>query len=55
MKQLAKEFIDYRKLKDLNNETHVEGSIITATEFHPRATVGLVAGINGTASLFQVK
>ncbi len=41
-------------MKDLNAETHCEGSVIRAAEFHPTSAVALVAGINGTASLFQV-
>jgi U3 small nucleolar RNA-associated protein 18 len=32
----------------------VEGSIIKAVQFHPSATVALVAGLSGVASLFQV-
>ena len=51
---LSKGFLEYRKLKDMNSATHNEGSVIRCTEFHPSATVGLVAGLNGTASLFQV-
>jgi len=46
--------IEYRKLKDMNNETHKEGAVIRSTEFHPKSTVGLVAGLAGTASLFQI-
>jgi len=44
----------YRKLKDLNDESHAEGAVIRAAEFHPKAAVALVAGVNGAASLFQV-
>ena len=51
---LVKGHLEYRKLKDLNATTHAEGTVIRATEFHPSATVALVAGLNGTASLFQV-
>ena len=51
---LAKGFLEYRKLKDMNEETHNEGTVIRAAEFHPSASVGLVAGLNGTASLFQI-
>jgi U3 small nucleolar RNA-associated protein 18 len=32
----------------------MEGSIIKAVQFHPTATVALVAGLSGVASLFQV-
>ncbi len=41
-------------MRDLNDETHAEGTVIRAAEFHPSAAVALVAGLNGTASLFQV-
>jgi len=44
----------YRKLKDLNSGTHKEGAVIRGAEFHPTSTVGLVAGNNGTVTLFQV-
>ena len=43
-----------RKLKDVNYSTHKEGAVIRSTEFHPTSTVGMVAGNNGTVSLFQV-
>lgn len=51
---LKKGFLEYRKLKDINYETHCEGTVIRCAEFHPSASVGLVAGLNGTASLFQI-
>jgi len=51
---LSKGAIQIRKLKDLNYTSHKEGSIIGGLEFHPTSTVGLVAGNNGTTSLFQV-
>ena len=51
---LAKGFLEYRKLKDMNEQTHTEGAIVRAAEFHPSASVGLVAGLAGVASLFQV-
>ena len=38
----------------MNNETHNEGAVIRSTEFHPQSTVGVAAGLSGTASLFQV-
>ena len=47
--------LEYRKLNDLNHETHCEGTVIKSSEFHPFSTVAMVAGINGTVSLFQVK
>jgi U3 small nucleolar RNA-associated protein 18 len=51
---LASGRLEYRKLQDLNYTTHSEGAVIRAAEFHPSATVALVAGLNGTASLFRV-
>ena len=51
---LDKEFLEFRKLKDVNIASHNEGAIIRCAEFHPNAAIGLVAGNNGTASLFQV-
>ena len=51
---LAKGHLEYRKLKDLNETSHAEGTVIRAAEFHPHAAVGLVAGLNGTATLFKV-
>ena len=38
----------------MNYATHNEGSVIKCAEFHPKNAIGLVAGINGTASLFQI-
>ncbi|XP_059079896.1 U3 small nucleolar RNA-associated protein 18 homolog [Tigriopus californicus] len=51
---IAKGRLESRKLKDLNMTDYSQGSVITATEFHPKCTVSLVAGQNGTATLFQV-
>lgn len=51
---LEKGFLEFRKLKDMNEESHGEGTVIKAAEFHPSAPVGLVAGVNGRASLFQI-
>jgi len=51
---LSQGILEFRKLKDLNYTTHKEGAVIRSTEFHPTSTVGLVAGNNGTVSLFQV-
>ena len=41
-------------LPDMNYTTHNEGSVIRCAEFHPTNAIGLVAGINGTASLFEI-
>lgn len=52
--ELTRDRLSYRKVTDLNDESRSEGSVIRAAEFHPAAAVALVAGTNGTASLFQV-
>ncbi len=46
--------LEFRKLKDLNQSSYNEGAVIRCAEFHPSATVSLVAGLSGTASLFRV-
>jgi len=43
-----------KRVCDLNHDTYIEGSIIKAVQFHPTATVALVAGLSGVVSLFQV-
>ena len=45
---------EYRKLKDLNVTDYGQGTVIKAVAFHPTATLNLVAGLNGTATLFHV-
>ena len=56
IKKFSTEF--HRKICGLQKrnfqESRSEGAVIRATEFHPSSTVGLVAGLNGTASLFHV-
>ena len=44
----------YLLFPDMNYTTHNEGSVIRCAEFHPTNAIGLVAGINGTASLFEI-
>lgn len=51
---LKKGRIEVRKCQDINYTTHNEGSVIKCAEFHPKNAIGLVAGLNGTASLFQI-
>ncbi|XP_046996127.1 U3 small nucleolar RNA-associated protein 18 homolog isoform X1 [Schistocerca americana] len=46
--------IELKRLKDLNRDTYSEGPVIKSVQFHPSATVALVAGLSGVASLFQV-
>jgi len=54
LENLKRGTLQFRKLKDLNYTTHREGAVIKSAEFHPTSTVGMVAGNNGTVSLFQV-
>jgi len=51
---LAQEYLQFRKLKDMNYSSHKEGAVITSTEFHPLSTVGLTAGNNGNVTLSQL-
>lgn len=46
--------LESKHLRDLNVDSNVEGPIITAAEFHPTSTVGLVAGLGGAVSIVQV-
>jgi len=52
-KLLEKGTVQLQRLKDINRETRTEG-IIRSVLFHPTSTVALVAGLSGTASIFQV-
>nr|CAD7438930.1 unnamed protein product [Timema bartmani] len=51
---LHKGVVELKRLRDLNMETYTEGPQIKSVQFHPGSTVGLVAGVSGVASLFQV-
>jgi U3 small nucleolar RNA-associated protein 18 len=51
---LRKRTIEVKRVRDLNHDTYTEGAVIKAVQFHPTATVALVAGLSGVASLFQV-
>lgn len=51
---LRKGTIEVKRVCDLNHDTYTEGAIIKAVQFNPTATVALVAGLSGVASLFQV-
>lgn len=46
--------IHFKKVHSLNNETYVEGPLISDVRFHPTSSVAAVAGISGIASIFQV-
>eukprot|EP00088_Acartia_fossae_P013005 TRINITY_DN16736_c0_g1_i2.p1 TRINITY_DN16736_c0_g1~~TRINITY_DN16736_c0_g1_i2.p1 ORF type:complete len:612 (-),score=195.92 TRINITY_DN16736_c0_g1_i2:70-1710(-) len=52
--RLKKGKLAYRRIADMNNESRNEGSVIRCTEFHPHSTVGLVAGLSGTATIVQI-
>ncbi|XP_076234925.1 U3 small nucleolar RNA-associated protein 18 homolog wicked [Calliopsis andreniformis] len=54
VKNLPKNIIDIKALTPINKQTHIEGPVISSVEFHPSATVALVAGTSGILSLFQV-
>jgi U3 small nucleolar RNA-associated protein 18 len=45
--------INFKRMKNINRTTHKEGRI-TALEFHPKSTVGIVAGFRGVVSLFAI-
>lgn len=45
--------IHIKKLNDLNVESFKEGPL-SVIKFHPSSTVGMVAGLSGVVSLFQV-
>lgn len=51
---LPRNIINVKRLASLNSETRNEGPILKCVEFHPTSTVALVAGLSGTASIFQV-
>ncbi|XP_066991740.2 U3 small nucleolar RNA-associated protein 18 homolog [Anabrus simplex] len=51
---LNKGILEIKRVNDLNRETYTEGPVIKTVQFHPNATVSLVAGLSGVASLFQV-
>lgn len=52
-KDLPKGELSFKRLKDVNNATNKEGRI-TALEFHPQSTVGIVAGAKGLVSMFAI-
>lgn len=51
---LREEVLDYKKLTKINASTRNEGATISCIEFHPSASVALVAGTSGTVSLFSI-
>lgn len=50
---LPKETINVKKLRDVNRQTGNEGEI-TSVIFHPKSTVGIVAGMKGIVSMFSI-
>lgn len=52
---LPKDILAFDRVDDLNKETRIEGPFINAVEFHPTATVALIAGSSGIASIVQVR
>lgn len=52
-KSLPKGELSFKRLKNINKATMKEGRI-TALEFHPKSTVGIVAGQKGVVSMFAI-
>lgn len=52
-KGIPKNTINYKRLRDINQETRNEGRIVSI-EFHPKSTVGIVAGMRGMVSIFAI-
>lgn len=52
-KNLPKGELSFKRLKNINKATMKEGRI-TAVEFHPKSTVGIVAGQKGVVSMFAI-
>lgn len=50
---LPKGIINVKKLRDVNRQTGNEGEI-TSVIFHPKSTVGIVAGLKGIVSMFSI-
>lgn len=52
-KTLPKGELSFKRLMDVNKATMKEGRI-TSTIFHPKSTVGIVAGLKGMVSIFSI-
>lgn len=52
-KGILKGELNFKRMKDINQETQKEGRI-TSIVFHPKSTVGIVAGHRGMVSLFAL-
>lgn len=51
---LKKDVLELKVFPKVNAETRNEGPIITCTEFHPKISVAMVAGLAGVVSLFSI-
>jgi U3 small nucleolar RNA-associated protein 18 len=50
---ISKNSLKFKRLANMNKITKREGKI-SVVDFHPRSTVGIVAGIHGMVSLFAI-
>jgi U3 small nucleolar RNA-associated protein 18 len=50
---LPKEFLSFKKLKDLNRATYAEGAI-NSILFHPGSSVGIVSGWKGFVTIYAI-
>lgn len=50
---LPRNELSFKKLSNMNRATQKEGQIM-AVEFHPKSTVGVVAGSKGVVSIFSI-
>lgn len=51
---LSQQALDLKRLTKINGSTHNEGATISCIEFHPTASVALVAGTSGAVSLYSI-
>ncbi|XP_059046092.1 U3 small nucleolar RNA-associated protein 18 homolog [Achroia grisella] len=51
---LPKDFLQLRKLLNINHDSRKEGHVISCIQFHPKLSVALVAGPAGVVSLFSI-
>lgn len=52
--RLVREQLKFKRLKDLNRSSYVEGPLIKCVQFHPTSTACLVAGTRGIATIFSI-
>ncbi|XP_026467888.1 U3 small nucleolar RNA-associated protein 18 homolog isoform X2 [Ctenocephalides felis] len=53
-KNLPKNVLDIKRMKDLNKDTYSEGPIVSSVDFHKGSSVALAAGLNGVVSIYAV-